>query len=228
MLEDINQEVYNPVDRIYKFIESGLIAIPEGGLNIIDIGFGNIAGYFVLEQKRLLNSFIGINQIPEEELEVVRLDPERSSSWKKGFGIPTEHIRGNIYEKYLEFNRGCDSDFQSLNKDDFERKYKFIFDKTLEQIVEDEVIESKCDLLILSNILHFVDFKITIDILKIGKELLGSEGKIYIQVLTEEYTFSEKSNKFSTQMLNDLESLLIIESKTSLILGQIEYLGRIK
>lgn len=194
----------------------------------MDIGFGNIAGYFILEHKGLLKTFTGVNQISEDEVKVARLDPDRSSSWRNDSGIPTEEIGGLIYEKYLEFNNGYDSTFQSLNKDDFEAKYKFILDKKLEQFVEDDIIDCDCDLLVLSNILHFVDFKVTSDILKIGKRLLGNSGKIYIQLFTEEYTFSDKSNKFSEQMLNDLEALLIVESKTSIIHGQIEYLGTIK
>jgi len=229
MLEDLKLDLlFRPVSRIYRFIQNGSIVVPEGGLNIIDIGFGNIAGYFLLEHKGLLKSFIGVNQISEDEVTVSRLDPDRSTSWRKDFGIPTETIRGDIYEKYLEFNKGHDSASLSLSKDDFEVKYKFIFEKKLEHFIEDDIIDTNCDLLILSNILHFVDFKVTSDVLKIGKKLLGNRGKIYIQLLTEAYTFSENSNKFSEPTLNQMEELLLIESKTTLIPGQIEYLGQIK
>lgn len=214
---DTQSHYFIPVNRIYSFIEDGLLSVPPDKFKVLDFGFGSLSGYFILEIKNQLAFFKGIDEKTVNEIEV---------KWERDILPENEPI--NIYEKYLDFvDYHNDNNYQNLFQKEFHKKFELILDQKIESYIDTLAEEKVYNLLVLSNILHFLEFDSTLKLFEKAKSILNDDGIIYIQLITEDYS-GEKPNKFTSQMTNGLEDKLIIIKKNKLMEGQYEYLAKLK
>ena len=117
---------FRPINRIYALIDEGYLIIPSDKFKVLDLGFGSLSGYFLLEINNHLAYFKGVDEINEDQIEV---------KWEREI-IPENEPR-TLYGKYLYFVENHAGDTYSiLTQEQLTDKFELKLNKKVELYID--------------------------------------------------------------------------------------------
>jgi hypothetical protein len=180
-------------------------------INILDLGCGSPFPFERIDIISYINSYIGVD----------------IKSAKEVYGImaPDTDDLSLMYKIY------CEKGFpQYISKTEFNKKFDFHFNINIIDLFSNRILKNKFDVIILSNILHFIPIDKSIEILNNCLKILNNKNLIYISVaMVGSSCPPEKPNYlFTNEQILKLKSNIEVLSEEKNEIGYYKLTGKRK
>lgn len=221
----INNICFRPAGNIYSLINSGIIKVPNNSFQILDIGCENLAGYFALNFNGLVNNFVCVNQFSENQF-IAKWPENLCVDNNFGSGI-LDSTEDTLYNRYKSFYNKAGGNYFIDSEEEFKMKFKLIPDTKAEDFIKLNTSGPEFNLIVLSNLLHFIKFKDVLNILEYSMKNLSADGYIYIQVITKSSQSKYSDFQLSDDQLKKVESKINCFCNNELFNGQFQLVGKV-
>ncbi|MBP6311051.1 MAG: hypothetical protein KA408_02190 [Flavobacteriales bacterium] len=124
----------------------------------------------------------------------------------------------------LSYNE--ENQYEEINETEFNEMFRLEFGKDAFEYCRENVSKEKNDIIVISNLLHFLDRQIADELVSLCISMLNEGGIIYISVFNDEQTQYQRKNPYSRKDFETLKKgLQIIEENNQASLHH-ELLGR--